>query len=233
MTSRHLAFGCLFTGAVVALIASSQPWWRASGEGLVIKIPGTQATAGLSQALAIVALAGTLLLLALHARGRRLVGASLLLVGIGLALVGGLRLRPTPETIRSQVHELSLMDAVQLSATVWPWVFALSGVLIAAGAAMTLVTAGSWPARSGRFQPSEVEARSDDPAELWKAMDAGIDPTQLRTTDIHDRDTPTATDPKMRDRGAGDTMDGTEEARQLPWSPTSHIPGHVQQEREA
>ena len=32
---------------------------------------------------------------------------------------------------------MSLADAFHLSATVCPWVFALSGVLVAAGAAMT------------------------------------------------------------------------------------------------
>ena len=46
-----------------------------------MKFSGTQATGGLSQALAVVALAGTLLMLALRTRGRRVTGALLLLVG--------------------------------------------------------------------------------------------------------------------------------------------------------
>ena len=88
MRSRALAFGCLLLGGGLALVGSAQPWWRAVGEGVVVKFSGTQATGGLSQALAIVALAGTLLMLALRTRGRRVIGALLLLVGAGIAVVG-------------------------------------------------------------------------------------------------------------------------------------------------
>ena len=57
MRSRALAFGCMLIGGALALIGSGQPWWRAAGEGVVLKFSGTQATGGLSQALAVVALA--------------------------------------------------------------------------------------------------------------------------------------------------------------------------------
>ena len=197
MKSRTLAFGCLIIGGALALVGSAQPWWRADSQGAVVKFSGTQATTGLSQALAIVALAGTLLLLVLRTRGRRVVGALLLLVGAALAIVGGLRLQPSAEAVRSQVREVSLADAFQVSATAWPWVFALSGVLVAAGAVMTITTAGRWPSGSDRFQPGSSKAvvsTSDDPAELWKAMDVGVDPTA---------------DPHVHNRAAGDTMENT------------------------
>ncbi|HEX3206571.1 MAG TPA: Trp biosynthesis-associated membrane protein, partial [Propionibacteriaceae bacterium] len=145
MRSRALAFGCLLLGGGLALVGSAQPWWRAVGEGVAVKFSGTQATGGLSQALAIVALAGTLLMLALRTRGRRVIGALLLLVGAGIAVVGGLRLQPSADAVRSQVREVSLADAFQVSATAWPWVFALSGVLVVAGAVLTMTTAGTWP----------------------------------------------------------------------------------------
>jgi uncharacterized membrane protein (TIGR02234 family) len=292
MSRRGLAFGCLLGGTALALIASGRPWWQAVGEGVVAKITGSEATGGLSQALAIVVLAGTLLILALRARGRRVVGTLLLLVGLGMALAGGLRRQPNPEAVRSQVPEVSLVDALNLSATVWPWVYALSGVLIAAGAAVTMITASRWPARSDRYQaqPSQGEAGAsdDDSAELWKALDAGVDPTatdasvgnrapphgarlaherqpqraeramdtegavlpplasttaadsprdaraaERQTDDRKTRhhDTPTVTDPEVRDRRTGDTMDGTEPERQLPWSPRSQVPGKVQRGR--
>jgi len=180
MRSRALAYACLLLGGGLALVGSAQPWWRAIGGGVLVKFSGTQATGGLSQALAIVALAGTLLMLALRTRGRRVVGALLLLVGAGIAVVGGLRLQPSADAIRSQVREVSLADAFQLNATVWPWIFALSGVLVAVGAVLTMTTAGTWPSGSDRFQPGSSMAlvpASDDPAELWKAMDMGVDPT--------------------------------------------------------
>jgi uncharacterized membrane protein (TIGR02234 family) len=205
MRSRALAFGCLLLGGGLALVGAAQPWWRAVGEGVAVKFSGTQATGGLSQALAIVALAGTLVMLALHTRGRRVMGALLLLVGAGIAIVGGLRLQPSADVVRSQVREVSLADAFGLTATVWPWIFAFSGVLLAAGAVLTMTTAGAWPSGSDRFQPGSGKAvsGSDDPAELWKAMDVGVDPT------TNDHETAKVPDPDVHDRAAGDTMEDT------------------------
>jgi uncharacterized membrane protein (TIGR02234 family) len=181
MRSRALAFGCLIIGGALAMVGTSQPWWRAAGEGVVVRFSGTEATGGLSQALAIVALAGTLLMLALRTRGRRVIGALLLLVGVTIAAVGGFRRQPSADTIRTEVREVRLADAFQVDATVWPLVFAVSGVLVAVGAALTMVTAGTWPSGSNRFQagPNNAEvSSSDDPAELWRAMDAGVDLTE-------------------------------------------------------
>ena len=231
MRSKGLAFGCLLAGAALALIASAQPWWRGLGDGTAVKVTGSQATGGLSQALAIVALAATLLMLALRSRGRRVVAALLLLFGVGTALTGGFWLQPRPNVVRGQLGHAGVFDDLGLTATAWPWLYALAGVLIAAAAVLTMICAASWPNGSDRFEkgPGKVQA-SDDPAELWKAMDAGVDPT----TD--DRNTLTVADPEMRNREPGDTMDGTEQAQQLPWSPTSPNSGQVQRgfgEREA
>ena len=206
MKGRTLAFGCLITGGVLALIGSAQAWWRAVGQGVDMTFSGTQATAGLSQALALVALAGTLLLLVLRTRGRRLVGALLLLVGAALAIVGGLRLQPSAETVRSRVREVSLADAFQLTATAWPWVFAVSGVLVAGGAVLTFITTTTWPSASDRFRAGPVNregSASDDPAELWRAMDAGVDPT------TNDHGTAKVPHPDVQDRAADDTMEDT------------------------
>jgi uncharacterized membrane protein (TIGR02234 family) len=208
MRSRALAFGCLLIGSALALVGSAQPWWRTTGEGVVQRFTGTQATGGLSQALAIVALAGTLLMLALRTRGRRVIGALLLLVGVGLAVLGGLGLQPNADAIGSEVHDVGLADTFQLNATVWPWVFAFSGALVATGGALTMITAGTWPARSNRFEPGQSSAEVpafEDPTELWKAMDAGIDPT----VEKDDHDTAKVPHPDVRDRAPGDTMDDT------------------------
>jgi uncharacterized membrane protein (TIGR02234 family) len=212
MRSRALAFGCLLIGGALALIGSGQPWWRAAGDGVVLKFSGTQATGGLSQALAVVALAGTLLMLALRTRGRRIIGGLLVLVGAGLAVVGGLGLRPSTDAIGSQVHEVTMADT--LSATVWPWIFLGSGVLITIGAVLTIITAGTWPSRSDRFRPgsgSSEDPDSGDPTELWKAMDAGVDPTTNASTD-----TAMVPYPNVHNRDPGDTMDDTEGRRTSP-----------------
>jgi uncharacterized membrane protein (TIGR02234 family) len=180
MKSRVLAFGCLLVGGVLALMSSAQPWWRATGEGVVLRFTGNQISGGLSQALGIVALAGTLLMLVLQVRGRRLVAAMLFLVGVGLVLVGALRLQPSADAVRTQVREISLVDAFQLSLTTWPWLFILAGALIISGATLTMITAARWPSRSRSFSPAASVGKpvnADDPAALWKAMDAGTDPT--------------------------------------------------------
>jgi uncharacterized membrane protein (TIGR02234 family) len=248
MKYRVLAFGCLLAGGALALVASAQPWWRGLGQGAAVKFTGNQATGGLGQALGIVALAGTLLLLALRSRGRRVVAALLLLIGVGVALVGGFWLQPRLDAVRSQLSHVSMLENFQLTATAWPWIFAVAGVLIVGGAAVTMITAGSWPAGSDRFQTGSGKAQaamSEESAEPWKAMDAGVDPTTTTADSprdaraaghIDDHDTLTPADPKMRDRGAGDTMDGTEQAQQLPWSPTSSSSGQLHRgrgEREA
>ena len=95
MRGRALAFGCLLIGGALALVASAQPWWRATGEGAAVKFTGTQATAGLSQAPAIVALAGTLLMLALRTVAA-VWSVLLVFVGLGLALVEDSDCGPAP-----------------------------------------------------------------------------------------------------------------------------------------
>jgi uncharacterized membrane protein (TIGR02234 family) len=206
MKSRTLAFGCLIIGGLLALVGSAQQWWRADGQGVVAKLTGTQATTGLSQALAIVALVGTLLLLVLRTRGRRVIGALLLLVGAAIAIVGAVRPQPSAEALRSHVREVSLTDAFQLTATVWPWVFALSGVLVAGGGVLTMITVPEWPSGSDRFKTGLAKSDGsgpDDSAELWKAMDAGVDPT----TDA--RGKAEVPHPDVQDRAAGATMEDT------------------------
>jgi uncharacterized membrane protein (TIGR02234 family) len=206
MKRRTLAFGCLITGGVLALVASAQPWWRVVGQGVDVTFSGTQASAGLSQALAFIALAGTLLLLVLRTRGRQVVAALLLLVGAALAIVGGFRLQPSADAVRSRIRQVSLTDAFQVTATAWPWAIALSGVLIAGGAILTMITAATWPSFSGRFQAGRVKPEgfaSDDPAKLWKAMDAGVDPTADASEENK------VPHPDVHDRGVGATMEDT------------------------
>jgi uncharacterized membrane protein (TIGR02234 family) len=222
MRSRALAFGGLFIGSSLALLASQQPWWRATGEGVVLSVSGTEATGGLGQALAIVALSGTLLMLALQTRGRRMAGGLLLLVGIGLTVVGILGLQPSADAVRGQAHEVSLAESFDLSVTVWPWAFTAGGAMVAVAAVLTTITAGTWAARSDRFQsaPSKAEAvASDEPVELWKALDAGVDPTAdsprdaraTNNTAVHD--TAEVPYPDVHDPDPSATMEGTEGRR--------------------
>jgi uncharacterized membrane protein (TIGR02234 family) len=193
MRPRPVCFALLFVGGGLGVVAAAQPWWRAVGAGsaghggtapadtgLSVAFSGVQATAGLSQALAVVALAGTLLILVLRSRGRRVVGTILALVGAAIAVVGALRLQPSPEAVRAQVREVSLADQFALEPTVWPWIFAVAGAAVLAGAALCVVTAARWPVRVDRFEraaQTRPVSATDHVSEVWKAMDAGLDPT--------------------------------------------------------
>jgi uncharacterized membrane protein (TIGR02234 family) len=202
--ARTVAYLALVLGGGLALVASSQAWWRAVGTGVSVRFTGTQASGGLSQALGLVALAGTLLILALRARGRQIVAGLLVLVGAGAVVVGILRLRPSADAVRTQVREVSLADQFQVLATAWPTGYAVAGLLVALGAGLVVGTARRWPVRADRFaraaDPS-VSAASSDPGDVWRAMDAGVDPTADRAAD----------DPDVRETAIADTMGAFDE----------------------
>ena len=200
MTARLVSFLTLLTGGGLAVVAAAQPWWRAVGEGVSTTFSGTEVTAGLSQALAVVVLAGTLLMLVLRARGRRVVGVLLGLVGAGIAVAGLLRQAPSADAVRNQVREVSLVDQFALQATAWAWVYAAAGFITAVGAVLTVASARSWPTRPDRFNRADAPVRpvsaNDDPMDVWKALDAGLDPT-------------TEADPDVRKASPADTMEPT------------------------
>jgi hypothetical protein len=108
--SRSLTLVALLAGGLVAVVSSAQVWWRASGDGAEVVFKGTEATAGLSQALALVTLAGTLLVLVLKVSGRRVVAVLLGLVGVGITLVGVLRRPPGADAVRTKLRQISLVE---------------------------------------------------------------------------------------------------------------------------
>jgi uncharacterized membrane protein (TIGR02234 family) len=201
-------------GGVLVLVTGAQPWWRATGEGVAVAFTGTETTAGLSQALGVVALAGWLLVLALRTRGRQVVAALLALAGAGAVLVGSLGLRPSAAAVRTQVREVSLADQFGLDATGWSYGYAAAGLLVLAGGVLVLLTAPRWPGRTDRFsrdapvRPATTAA--DDPADVWRAQDAGLDPTAAPEP-RHSAGATTRRAPDVRERGSRDTMGDAEE----------------------
>ena len=117
--------------------------------GVLGLVASGQAT-GLSRALAGAALAGALLLLALRVRGRQVVGGALALLGAGL-VAAGIAAAGTPAG--------------------WRTAYALAGVLVLGGGLVTILTSPRWIAAGERFRTY------DEPADLWRAQDAGLDPT--------------------------------------------------------
>jgi uncharacterized membrane protein (TIGR02234 family) len=178
LRSRALVPGLV--GAALALLAGAQSWWRARSTGVSVSFSGSETTAGLSQALGVVALAAWLLVLVLRRRGRQVVGVLTALTGAGIAVLGALRRPPNAATVQAGVREVSLADQFALSASGWPYVYAAAGLLVLAAGVLVTTTAARWPQRADRFTRAAAAARvtaGDDPAEVWRAQDAGLDPT--------------------------------------------------------
>ena len=202
MSRRAQAVGALLAGVGLAAMSGFLPWAHVVEPQVRADVAGTETTGGLAQALALVAAAGILLIIVLGVRGRRVVGGLLGGVGVAMMLTGGLLAEPPPARVTQVADETSLDIEPIVTVSVWPWVYVLAGALLIAGALLTVVHCAHWPVRTRRFDrpdPSSPPIATNDPAELWQALDAGIDPTA---------------DPDVRNSPAGDTMRSANQSQQ-------------------
>jgi hypothetical protein len=109
-------------------------------------------------------------MLALRARGRRIIGGALALLGLGIVATG--------------------VTAALAGADWWAIGYAVAGALVATGGVLTLLTSPRWPSRVERFE------NRDEPVDLWRAQDAGLEPT----ADPVDPDDPDVRKTPARDR---------------------------------
>jgi uncharacterized membrane protein (TIGR02234 family) len=186
---RAGAFGLLVVGATAMLITAGLPWYDA-GNGATFN--GNDVSGGLAQALSVTVAAGALLMLTLRTTGRRIVAVLLILIAGGaLATTLG---RPSAAEVLAELRKQTLTDAYTLDPTGGAIGYALSCLLVIAGAVLVLIRAPRWPQRASRFErtsdgaggakdraaaePKPVDP--DDPNAIWKAIDAGEDPTDRR-----------------------------------------------------
>ena len=174
---RALTFATVAVGTIGVFVAGARPWWSAVVADGDTPISGNVSSGGLSQALGLVTVAGLLLSLTLAARGRQVLGAVLVLAGIGMVGVGVARPRPSEQTVQEAIRSFTLAVDATLEATAWPWVYAAAGLLVAVGGALLVVLSPRWGSRRSRFERGPVTVDLDDPAAIWKALDAGVDPT--------------------------------------------------------
>jgi uncharacterized membrane protein (TIGR02234 family) len=223
LQSRALSFAALGVAGLLAVVAAAQPWWRAVAGDAETSLTGTEATGGLGRALALVALAGTLLVLVLKARGRRVVAGLLAATGGAVAVLGALRPPPAAPAVRAKLRQVSLDDQYALDPTLWPYVFAGAGLLLLAGAALLWLGAPHWPARRDRFDragPDMSTTAADDPAQVWRALDAGLDPTASDDLGQARAGAGPARDPIVQIGRAEDTMGTRTEQHHLRSDPT-------------
>lgn len=190
MTPRRLypiaVLGTL-TGSGLAFAALSRPWATVelAAPGMPSRpeeFTGTQ-LAPAATALAMVCAAGALAYLATSGAPRRLLA---LVVGIvaalGVVLVARGLGRIDASVRRMAADTASPSPAVETSAW-WPVVAALGFGLVLVLGSIAVRQSARWPALGRRFDrpPRRAPPRTvatDDPADVWRALDEGRDPTE-------------------------------------------------------
>ena len=177
-------------GAAVALLATRQQWSQGTatvaGGAFPLTAKGSDVT-GVPAALAIVGLAALVAVFAVRRAGRFVVATLLALSGAGIvaaALLGASDSSALDEqAAQASGDTAASVDA--LSHTAWPYVAVVGGVLILVAGLLALRYGRLWPAMSGRYERGTTPqprrkapaVDPDRPADLWKALDRGEDPT--------------------------------------------------------
>ncbi|MEZ0067613.1 putative membrane protein (TIGR02234 family) [Streptacidiphilus sp. MAP12-20] len=195
---RSLAATLLLSvlGAALLLVAAGQSWVsgqvQAQGVTRSLSASGSQVTA-LPGAMALVGLASVVAVFAVRGKARALLGALVALAGAGAAYAAmaaalGSGSRALDEKAARSVG-LADMHAGAVTHSAWPWLAALGGVLLAAAGLLTVVKGRAWPGMSARYDAPTGGAEkagprraarpavTQTPADLWKALDRGEDPT--------------------------------------------------------
>ncbi|MFC3998587.1 Trp biosynthesis-associated membrane protein [Nocardiopsis sediminis] len=179
------ALAATAAGAAALAAASGRTW--ATG---VIEVAGPTAPApveltgaDLAPAASAMGIAGLAALAALvAARGwpRRIIGLLMALFGcIALQSVwSGTRPAELARLAAEQATAGGRAEAPGLAAA-WPALAAAGAVLLVLSGLATAVRGPSWPGMGSRYDRHSAPrtARADDPAELWKSLDSGEDPT--------------------------------------------------------
>jgi hypothetical protein len=150
-------------GALLVLATAGQSRWSISGAAL------RDGGAPAATALALVALAGLGLLLLLAGRARSAIGVLLVLTGAAIVLVDIYSGRGFFAVTSSSPSPL------ELHRSVWFWLTAVGGVLLASGGLLVAIWGHRWPGtrRDYRARAEQSPARRD----AWTALDRGEDPT--------------------------------------------------------
>ncbi|HWD82274.1 MAG TPA: Trp biosynthesis-associated membrane protein [Kribbella sp.] len=131
----------------------------------ITKAPVTLALAAVV-AVVVMKLGGTLL--------RRVLGGLVALLGAAAVLVA-LSVRPDGAELSRLRPELSdvLANQVTQSTGPAPWLALAGGIALVAAGLLTVLTAHRWRRPTARYERDPAAA----PADQWKAIDAGEDPT--------------------------------------------------------
>ena len=167
----------LATSALTA-VAAGKPWFRAAVDfKLVSGVRDSDRSADmpLALALSLVVLAGWGAVLVTRGRVRRAMAAVALVAAVGVVSC----VVAAPFTLPDQVRENLLpgSDDVSVSMTGWFVASAIGAVLAAVVLAVAWLRSPGWPTMSSRYDAPATRSTGADDTDLWKALDAGHDPT--------------------------------------------------------
>lgn len=173
-------------GAVLVLTAVGRTWaqGRVSGQ-LAVSATGSEIS-GLPGALALVGLASAVAVFAVRGAGRIAVGALVALAGLGAAVSAALGAGDTTTVDATAATKLGLLGttADHVTHSGWPWVALVGALLLAGAGLLTALRGRAWPTMGTRYDaPAAAKPRrpaagaADTPADFWKALDRGEDPT--------------------------------------------------------
>ena len=199
--SLALMLACSVLGAAVALLAAGRTWARGdvSFQRAVLHVTATGSqTTGVPSALALVGLASAVAVFAVRGFGRRLLGALLALAGAGVVEVCVTAATGTAALDRRAAAAVGLSTAAanHVTHSVWPWAGVVGGLLLVAAGLLVITRGRDWPGMSSRYDapvrrrvvgpgtaatagPGRSRPQAEQtPADVWKALDRGEDPTE-------------------------------------------------------
>jgi len=165
--------------AGLTALAANRAWARAEvSASLPVPPDDTSASMPLVGALALVVLAGWGVVLVTRGRLRRIVallGAAAALGALVVTLIG---LSTTADAVRDDLVLVGVQDAV-VARTAWAWLAVAAALASVATTAAAVRLVPRWPEMGSRYDAPGATAEPADPTslDLWKALDAGRDPT--------------------------------------------------------
>ncbi|WP_370192061.1 TIGR02234 family membrane protein [Streptacidiphilus sp. MAP5-52] len=182
-------------GAALLLVAAGQGWVsgevQAQGVTRTVTADGGEVS-GLPGAMALVGLASVVAVFAVRGRARAVLGALVALAGAGAAYTAVAAMANSGSSAldakAARAIGLANVSATGISDSAWPWVAVLGGVLLVLAGLLTVAKGAAWPGMSARYdapagaepaRPKRAPAAepTHSPADLWKALDRGEDPT--------------------------------------------------------
>jgi hypothetical protein len=179
---RLPAVALVLVGAGLILLAAGRTWAVAdlaaaglsvAGDGRHVEVSGRSA-APVVPALALVALAGAVVLATAGRVARAVAAVSLAAAGVAAATLAVIVARTPGSAVAGAVAEATGTTGLPPAAatpTFWPGVAALGGAAVLAGGLHGLVRGRSWQGPSRRYE--RTPAAPDD----WARLDRGEDPT--------------------------------------------------------